>query len=378
MKAMILSAGKGSRLHPISMSTPKPLVPLAGVRLLDLILSQLASQGIREVAINTSHLGDEISKIYQSGNQFGLEILYSYEGYVEDGELLPQALGSAGGLRNIQQKWKFFDDTFLVICGDAYFDINLNEAIRAHHANHALATVITVEKADDELHKYGVVSCDDDGRVVSFQEKPKAEEALSNFVNTGIYIFDRRIFEFIPAEGEYDIGSQLLPKLVRLEKPFYMFTTEGNWLDIGNIEDLHKATREVLSRNTKLEVAGKRFGQGLWISPSANVAPEMIITRGDVFIDSGATVEVNASIAGPTVIGRNCLIKEGAHLNRCIVMAEYLEFPAGIFLEDKIVTAHHVISLDGNYISLADAGILDTRRLQLNDNQKVKRLASMA
>ncbi|MDP4598254.1 MAG: NDP-sugar synthase [Pseudomonadales bacterium] len=366
MKAMILAAGKGTRLQPITQDTPKPLIPLLGRPVIDLILQTLAGQGIRDIAINTSYLGGEISKFCQSGAQYDANILFSYEGYQQGGKQHCQPLGSAGGLRNVQQKWQYFDDTFVVVCGDAYFDINLWDVVRSHNANGALATVVTRQVGDDELHKYGVVVTDESGKVTSFQEKPLPGTARSNMINTGIYLFNKEIFDYIPETGEYDIGSQLLPAIVAAGCPFYAFETDGSWLDIGNIKDIHGATASILNRTTPLPIPGNRIGNTFWAAPGAVVRPASLVTRGAVFVNSGAIVEAGAVITGPAVIGRNCEVRPGARIERSIVMGDHLVFEAHCDIRDKLVTNDHIISLDGSFELLSDVpelGIRDSRVL---------------
>lgn len=375
MKAMILTAGKGTRLHPITMSTPKPLIPVAGRRILDLIIEKLTREGISQIAINTAHLGNKVSEIIGSGAQYGAEILYSYEGLADNGELLPQALGSAGGLRNVQERWNFFDNTFLVVCGDAYFDIDIWTAVRDHHKKSAVATVIVKQVDDDRLGRYGVVNYDPDGRVRSFQEKPDPRDALSNMINTGIYIFSTQIFEYIPEGRAYDIGSELLPEIVRQGVNFIAHETSAPWLDIGTIEDLHSATAAILAGETDIGLPGKRFGRGMRISESANANPENIIQRGNILIESGCVIEANVRIEGPSVIGRNCVLRRDSSLSRCLVMGEYIEIPAGSCLEDKVITNEHVIDLDGSYVSLQEAGLLDAREISSKEKSKIEIMA---
>jgi mannose-1-phosphate guanylyltransferase len=366
MKAMILAAGKGTRLQPMTLETPKPLIPLVGRPILDLILQSLTEQGICDIAINTAHLSDEIVKFCQSGAQYDARILFSYEGFSAGGEQHCRPLGSAGGLRQVQQKWRYFDDTFVVVCGDAYFDVDLWDVVREHNANEALATVVTCSMRDDQLQKYGVVLADDSGRVQSFQEKPLPGTALSNDINTGIYIFDKKIFDYIPALGEYDIGSQLLPAIVSAGCPFYAYQTSGTWLDIGNVQDIHQATQRILDRQTCIKIPGDRIGLQFWAASGAVIKPTSIVTTGGVFINAGTIVEADAVINGPVVIGRNCEVKTGACIERSIVMADHLVFEAHCDIQDKIVTAEHLISLDGTVERWTDQphlGVRDSRSM---------------
>ncbi|MDG1203928.1 MAG: NDP-sugar synthase [Pseudomonadales bacterium] len=375
MKAMILSAGQGTRLQPVTANTPKSMVPLVGVRLLDRILDRLTEQGINQVAINSAHLSDEITSHYGNGNQFGAEILHSFEGYRADGESFPQPLGSAGGMMKIQQDHNFFDETFIVLCGDAYFDIDLWAAVREHITNRAVATVIVKEMPDEKLANYGVVNYDPDGSVRSFQEKPAAADALSNKINTGIYIFQKSIFDHIPKTGEFDIGSQLLPSLVEKGIKFYAHETTASWLDIGKIADLHEATENVLKLKTKIRPSTKRFSHSVWLSESACFDPTRVVCFGNLFVEAGSKIETNAVFEGTCSVGKNCVVRRAAKLTRTLITGSFVEIPSGVHLVDKIVTDDLVIALDGSSVSHEQAGLLDVRRLPkgvvaINTNEK--------
>ena len=233
MKAMILAAGKGTRVQPITHTIPKPMIPILQKPVMEFLLELLRQHGFTEVMVNVSHLAEEIENYFRDGQRFGVEIAYSFEGRIEDGELIGDALGSAGGLKKIQNFQQFFDDTFVVLCGDALIDLNLSEAVRKHRQSGALATIITKRVPKEKVSSYGVVVTDEEGRVKAFQEKPGIEEALSDEINTGIYLFEPEIFDHIPDGVSYDIGSQLFPKLVEKGLPFYALPMDFEWVEIG-------------------------------------------------------------------------------------------------------------------------------------------------
>src|SRR6185312_8380743 len=157
MKAMVLAAGKGTRVRPITNLTPKPMIPLLGKPVLESIIEHLCANGFNEIVINTSHLAPVIEDYFRDGSRFGAQIAYSFEGLMEDGRLESIAIGSAGGMRRIQDYSGFFDDTFVVLCGDAIVDVDLREAIRFHRARKAVATIILRQVAREEVSRYGVV-----------------------------------------------------------------------------------------------------------------------------------------------------------------------------------------------------------------------------
>jgi len=211
MKALILAAGKGTRVQPITHIIPKPMIPILQKPVMEFLLELLKEHGFREIMVNVSHLAEEIENYFRDGQRFGVEIAYSFEGRIEDGELIGDALGSAGGLKKIQDFQKFFDETFVVLCGDALVDLDLTEAVKKHKEKGSIASLITKKVTRDQVSSYGVVVSDEYGRIKTFQEKPSVDKALGDSINTGIYLFEPEIFNYIPSGEKFDIGADLFP-----------------------------------------------------------------------------------------------------------------------------------------------------------------------
>jgi len=219
MKAMILAAGKGTRVRPITHTIPKPMIPILQKPVMEFLLELLKEHGFTEVMVNVSHLAEEIENYFRDGQRFGVEIAYSFEGRIQDGQLIGDALGSAGGLKKIQNFQSFFDETFVVLCGDALIDLDLTEAVRRHREKGAMASLITKRVPKDQVSSYGVVVTDADGRVRSFQEKPAVDEAASNMINTGIYIFEPEVLDFVPSGQPSTSPQTCSPSWWRPEQP---------------------------------------------------------------------------------------------------------------------------------------------------------------
>ncbi|MEM1292744.1 MAG: nucleotidyltransferase family protein, partial [Cyanobacteria bacterium P01_H01_bin.162] len=168
MKAMVLAAGKGTRVRPITYTIPKPMIPILQKPVMEFLLDLLKHHGFDQIMVNVSHLANEIEGYFRDGQRFGVELAYSFEGRIEDGQLVGDALGSAGGMKKIQEFSPFFDDTFVVLCGDALIDLDLTEAVRQHKAKGAIATVVMKSVPLKQVPSYGVVVTDDDGRIKSF------------------------------------------------------------------------------------------------------------------------------------------------------------------------------------------------------------------
>ncbi|WP_294965520.1 nucleotidyltransferase family protein [Sulfurimonas sp.] len=247
MKAMILAAGRGTRVQPLTNSIPKPMLTILDVPVMELIIKNLKANGFDDIVINTSYLSESIEEYFKDGSQFGVSICYSFEGKIIEGVRHGEAIGSAAGMRKIQDEKSFFDDTFLVICGDAIIDADLSKAVEIHKQRGEVASILLKEVFRDCVDKYGVVELDSFNKIVSFQEKPTIQEARSNLVNTGIYLFEPEIFSHIPAEGNYDIGGDLFPKLIQKRIKLCGINLPFQWIDIGTIEDYYRANLMALN-----------------------------------------------------------------------------------------------------------------------------------
>ena len=350
MKAMILAAGKGTRLQPLTNYLPKPMLTLLGRPVLESIIELLAGHGVSDIIINTSHLASEIENYFRNGSGRGIDIAYSFEGHLEGEVLHTCALGSAGGMRKIQDFSGFFDDTFMVLCGDALIDLDISAAVAEHRRRGALATLVTKDVPRDEVHKYGVVVTDDAGRVTAFQEKPDSQEALSTTVNTGIYIFEPGIFEHIPAGREYDIGGQLFPDLVSKGLPFYATTLPFQWLDIGTLADYWHANRLLLNGGYHdYPLPGTEILPGIRAGNHVRANWDRIEIEGPVIIANGSAIGDGARITGPTYIGSNCVIEPGARVSECLLY-DYTRVRAPARLSGQIVSPGFCMQPDGAFV----------------------------
>ncbi|MEM8722944.1 MAG: NDP-sugar synthase [Cyanobacteria bacterium P01_G01_bin.39] len=357
MKAMILAAGKGTRVRPITYTIPKPLIPILQKPVMEFLLELLRQHGFDQIMVNVSHLAHEIEGYFRDGQRFGVDIGYSFEGSIVDGELVGAAVGSAGGLRKIQDFNAFFDDTFVVLCGDALIDLDLTAAVKKHRANGAIATVVTKKVPKEDVPSYGVVVTDEAGRIKSFQEKPSVEEALSTDINTGIYIFEPEIFDYIPPNQEYDIGGELFPKLVEKQAPFYAVSMDFEWVDIGKVPDYWHAVRGVLTREIKnVNIPGTEVSPGIYTGLNVAVNWDKVNIKGPVYIGGMTKIEDGAKIIGPAMIGPNCYICSGATVDNSVIF-EYSKLGEGIRLVDKLVFGRYCVDKTGAAIDLQAAAL---------------------
>jgi mannose-1-phosphate guanylyltransferase len=355
MKAMILAAGKGTRVRPLTYDLPKPMIPLLGKPVMAYLVEHLAKYGVTEIMVNVSYLHDKIEDYFGEGHQFGVQIGYSFEGYTNDhGEVVPQPIGSAGGMKKIQEFGGFFDDTTIVLCGDALIDLDLKSALFEHRRKGALASVITREVPWDKVSSYGVVVAGEDGRITQFQEKPSQEEALSNFISTGIYIFEPEVIDLIPSGQTFDIGSQLFPLLAERGLPFYAQKRPFNWLDIGSVSDYWEVLQNVLMGEVKqMDVPGIQVEDGLWVGLNTSIDWEGTTIEGPVYIGSGVRIEKGAKIVGPTWIGHGSHICEGAEVVRSVLF-EYTRVLHDVTMHEMIVFKDYSVDRAGEMRHVSD------------------------
>ncbi|MEA5553932.1 NDP-sugar synthase [Anabaena cylindrica UHCC 0172] len=358
MKAMILAAGKGTRVRPITYTIPKPMIPILQKPVMEFLLELLRQHGFDEIMVNVSHLAEEIENYFRDGQRFGVQIAYSFEGKIDDdGKLVGEAIGSAGGMRRIQDFSPFFDDTFVVLCGDALIDLDLTAAVKWHKSKGSIATIITKSVPQEEVSSYGVVVTDEDNRIKAFQEKPSTEEALSTNINTGIYIFEPEVFNYIPSGVEYDIGGDLFPKLVEINAPFYAIPMDFEWVDIGKVPDYWRAIRGVLLGEIKnVQIPGHEVAPGIYTGLNVAVNWDKVDITGPVYIGGMTRIEDGAKIVGPAMIGPNCWICSGATVDNSVIF-EWSRLAPGVRLVDKLVFGRYCVDKTGAAIDVQAAAL---------------------
>ncbi len=357
MKAMILAAGKGTRVRPITYTMPKPMMPILQKPVMEFLVELLRQHGFNQIMVNVSHLAEEIENYFRDGQHFGVEIAYSFEGSIVDGQLVGEAIGSAGGMRRIQDFSPFFDDTFVVLCGDALIDLDLTAALKWHREKGAIATVVMKTVDPSEVSSYGVVVTDEEGRIKAFQEKPSVEEALSNTINTGIYIFEPEVLDYIPSKEMYDIGGDLFPKLVAMGAPFYGIPMDFQWVDIGRVPDYWHAIRSVLSGEVKnVSVPGREVAPGVYAGLNVSVNWDKVDITGPVYIGGMTKIEDGARIVGPSMIGPNCWICGGATVENSVIF-EYSRLGPNVRLVDKLVYGRYCVDKTGAAIDVRAAAL---------------------
>ncbi len=304
MKAVVMAGGEGSRLRPLTSRRPKPLVPVVGRPCLEHVLRLLRRHGITDVVITLQYLGASIRNYFGDGQELGMHLEYA----VED-----RPLGTAGSVKNAAG---LLDGTFLVISGDALTDIDLSQAIAFHQERRSHATIILSRVANPL--EYGVVVTASDGRIERFLEKPSWGEVFSDQVNTGIYVIDPGVLEYIPADQPCDWSQDVFPEMLRRRDSLWAAVGRGYWCDIGSIQSYLQANWDALEGRVHCEIAGRRVGDSQWISEGAEIAGSAQIV-GPAFIGRDAVVGEDVFINGPVVLDRFSVIDQGAKLSNSVV-----------------------------------------------------------
>ena len=353
-KGMILAAGQGTRVRPLTKYLPKPMIPLLGKPLMEYLIEHMALHGITDIMVNVAHHFNKIENYFGDGHRWGVNIGYSYEGVREQGEVVPKPLGSAGGMRRIQDFSGFFDETTLVLCGDALVDLDIGAAVQEHKAKKALASVITLDVPRAEVQNYGIVVADEQGHIQSFQEKPTPEEAKSTSASTGIYIFEPEVLNLVPSHTVYDIGSQLFPQLVEGGMPFFAQERRFNWIDIGRVSDYWSVLQRVLRGEiASMKMPGREVRPGIWVGLNTSVPWDDVEITGPVYLGSGVKVERGASILGACWIGHGSTIGANATITRSVLM-EYTRIAAGMHFKEMIISPEYCVNRAGDTLYRGD------------------------
>ena len=322
VKAMVLAAGKGTRLYPLTGEIPKPLAPVAGTPIIQHIFELLAEAGTQEVHVNVCYLADALLAAYGATSTVqGMDVHLSRE---------EELRGTAGGVKRLEAN---FEDTFVVIMGDALTDIDVRDVVAFHKEKGALATIAL--KRVEDTSEYGVVELGPAGNILGFQEKPAPEEAVSNLANTGIYVFEPGVFEYIPENTFFDFAKDVFPRLLEAGESFVGYEGDFFWSDIGNLEAYREAHHAVLSGQVRVRVPGERWGENLWVGEDTRIHPSAEL-EGRVAVGRDALIGADASPSDDVTIGTGCPVRPDATIKRSILLPGAI-VGVGAHLEDCIV-----------------------------------------
>ncbi len=307
MKAVIMAGGEGARLRPLTCDRPKPMVPLMDKPMMEYIIELLTRHGIKEQAVTLQYLPEQIKEYFGDGSSLSVSLHYSLE---------DEPLGTAGSVKNTSS---FLDETFLVISGDCLTDIDLSEAITFHRQKKALVTIVLTPQ--DNPLEYGVVMVDEEGRILRFLEKPSWGEVFSDTVNTGIYIIEPEVLDYIPSGKKFDFSKDLFPLLLKDGKALYGCSLSGYWCDIGSLEQYRQTNYDILRKKVKVNLNAWEKKPGVWIADDVQADPGAVLIP-PLYIGKGSQIGPGAVVGGYTVLGSGSRVFGKASIKRGVVWSQ--------------------------------------------------------
>ncbi|WP_029391826.1 mannose-1-phosphate guanyltransferase [Streptomyces xiaopingdaonensis] len=305
MKAVVMAGGEGTRLRPMTASMPKPLLPVANRPIMEHVLRLLKRHGLNETVVTVQFLASLVRNYFGDGEELDMELTYANE---------EKPLGTAGSVKNAEEALR--DDSFLVISGDALTDFDLTDLIRFHKEQGAMVTVC-LTRVPNPL-EFGITILDDEGKVERFLEKPTWGQVFSDTVNTGIYVMEPEVFDYVESDVSVDWSGDVFPRMLKEGKPIYGYVAEGYWEDVGTHESYVKAQADVLEGKVDVEIDGFEISPGVWVAEGAEVHPDAVL-RGPLYVGDYAKIEGDVEIREHSVIGSNVVVRSGAFLHRAVV-----------------------------------------------------------
>jgi NDP-sugar pyrophosphorylase family protein len=306
MKAMVMAAGLGTRLRPLTDFLPKPMMPIANRPVLHHLLNLLHRHDVREVGINLHAYPEMIQSYFGDGSKLDMSITWSHE---------PELLGTAGGTKKLQSF--FGDETILVTSGDGLHDIDVT-ALLGHHRRMGGIATLSVKPVSDPS-AYGVVILDRDTRIRGFQEKPRRDEAKSELANCGVYVIEPELLERVPQDAFHDFGRDVWPQLVAANEPIFAYTTLAYWNDVGDLDEFRNSILDAVLGHVRVEIAGEEFAPGVWAEDGCRIDATAIL-EGPIVFGPNVVVGAESQIRGPVAIGADCLVGRAAAIRRAALL----------------------------------------------------------
>ncbi|MCX7930715.1 MAG: sugar phosphate nucleotidyltransferase [Chlorobi bacterium] len=345
--AVVMAGGFGTRLRPLTMELPKPMVPIANTPMMEHIVRLLAKHNMRRVLAVLYYNPDAITSYFGDGAIHGVTMEYV---------LAAADYGTAGSIKNAESFLQ--NGRFLIISGDVLTDFNLTQAIEFHCQRNADTTIV-LTRANNPL-QYGIVITADDGRVERFLEKPSWGEVFSDTINTGIYIIEPHVLDLIPASREFDFSKDLFPLMLQRGDRLYGYIASGYWRDVGNLNEYQQAHFDVLEGKVAVSIGGTKHGS-VWIGEGCQIG-DNVRFRGAVVIGDGTTIG-DGTIIENSVIGKDCIIEPAAQINRSVlwdkvtvgmhsfldtdVLAQGVNVGSGVTVMENVFIAEECVIGDG-------------------------------
>jgi NDP-sugar pyrophosphorylase family protein len=305
MRAILLAGGKGTRLRPLTLHTPKPVVPIFDRAFLHYQIDLLRQvPGVDEVILSLNYQPRRIEEVFGDGAGTGVRLRYVVE---------PSPLGTGGAVRYAAHG---IDDTLIVFNGDVMTSVDVNAVVKLHRERQAQATIVLTPV--DNPTAYGLVETEADGSVRRFLEKPNPDEITCDTINAGIYVLEPSTFDRIPRDVSYSIERAYFPSLIERRESFVAYIDRGYWIDIGTPEKYVQVHRDMFDGKFSGGIFATADRRTPMVSPEARIEEGATIAA-PCFIDAGAHVKAGATIGPYTVLGRGVQVEDGADLQDTIV-----------------------------------------------------------
>jgi mannose-1-phosphate guanylyltransferase/phosphomannomutase len=304
MKAVIMAGGEGTRLRPLTSNQPKPMLPMANIPMMEHVVNLLRTHGFEDIVVTVAFMANAIRTYFGDGSEFGVRMVYATES---------TPLGTAGSVRNAMDE---LDERFLVISGDVLTDIDLGKVVAFHDAHGGLATLAL--KAVENPLEFGIVITNEDGSIERFLEKPTWGQVFSDTINTGIYVLEPEIFDFIPEGQAVDFSAESFPDALAAGKGLFGYVCDGYWEDVGTLEAYLSSHRDILDRLVHVDIDGFPLRPGVWVGKGAEIDPSVTLT-GPAVIGDNCVVGPGASLGAYVTLGRNVRIGDNAVVERSVV-----------------------------------------------------------
>lgn len=307
MKAVILVGGEGTRLRPLTVNSPKPMIPVLNRPFLEHVLEYLRRNGINDVVLSMGYRSEVITNHFGDGSAFGVNLIYVHE---------DSPLGTAGAVKNAEQ---YLDGTCFVFNGDILTSLDLGEMLEFHRQKKAMVTISLTPVEDPTA--YGLVELDDDHRVQRFIEKPTWDRVTTNLINAGTYIVEPEVFRYVPPKLYYMFEHGLFPVLLQTGDPIFGFPSNAYWIDIGTPQQYRGLHRDLLSGRAEATMPGRRVREGIWMDEDCEVDPSARLV-GPVVLGRGVVVGAHSTLTGPVVMGPGGRVGRDSVLEDAVVWAD--------------------------------------------------------
>ena len=331
MQAVILVGGQGTRLRPLTLTVPKPMLPLMNRPFLEFQINLCLRHGVKDIVLSTAYKPDVFESYFGDGSRLGVRLTYVTE---------DEPLDTCGAVKNVE---RYIDDTFLVFNGDVLTDLDLTNLIAFHREKKGKATLYLTRVEDPTA--YGLVPLDHRGRINEFLEKPSWEEVVTDLINAGTYVLEPELLDRVPDGECFSFERQLFPGLLEDGIPMYGFPSDAYWMDIGTPAKYLQAHYDILNRRMPFDFSGEEIKPSVWAGEGVEISPEAAVF-GPTVIGPGCRIGPHALVSSNCVLGADCVLEEGAHLegavlhNGCRIGAESVlrqcVLSSGVVIGEKV------------------------------------------